>query len=296
MFGYIRPFKPYLRVCEYEAYRSVYCGVCKSIGRQCGQLPRLALSYDLAALALLDMSVNSIRLEVRQERCPAHPLVKRSCAVNGGLGYSAGASVLLLYHKLRDDSTDGRGARQLAASAAVPFIAEAFIGARERYPALAARIDRQMKEQSALEREHCASLDRAAEPTARIMQAVTAGISDDREMSRRLGSFGYFLGRFIYLTDALDDLREDARRGRYNPLLERYALKEVSDDDFGRIAEDTSFSVNMTLGLLADAYCRLELGMYRTIFDNIVYLGLKNVFDQVRNGTFHKKDKPTARL
>ena len=46
MFGYVRPYKPELLVKELTRYQSVYCGICKQIGRDYGQVPRLALGYD----------------------------------------------------------------------------------------------------------------------------------------------------------------------------------------------------------------------------------------------------------
>lgn len=292
MFGYVRPLKPLMRICEYEAYRCVYCGVCKSISENFGELPRYSLSYDLAFLALMDMSANGIKLETEQQRCIAHPLTKRGCAVcTEGLEYSAYVSVILLFHKLRDDRSDGKGARQLISSAAVPFLTKAYIKARNRYPALAAKVEKQMRAQSELEKEKCPSIDRACEPTARIMQAVFSEIGKDKEQRKRLGSFGYFLGRFIYLTDALDDLKGDAEKGRYNPLLCREGISKISNDDFRRIAASTEFSINMSLGMLADAYCKCNITMYRSVLDNIIYLGLKDVFKQVREETFHKRNK-----
>ena len=34
MFGYVRPFKPYMRMFEYDIYKAVYCGLCKDMGRR----------------------------------------------------------------------------------------------------------------------------------------------------------------------------------------------------------------------------------------------------------------------
>jgi hypothetical protein len=53
MFGYVRPLKPELLVREFSRYKSIYCGICKQIGHDYGQLPRLALGYDLTLLAVL---------------------------------------------------------------------------------------------------------------------------------------------------------------------------------------------------------------------------------------------------
>nr|MCR4710859.1 DUF5685 family protein [Clostridia bacterium] len=53
MFGYTVALRDELKVKEWELYRGYYCGVCKSIGRRYGQLPRITLSYDAAFLAML---------------------------------------------------------------------------------------------------------------------------------------------------------------------------------------------------------------------------------------------------
>ena len=53
MFGYVEPDKPELKIREFEVFRGYYCGVCKSIGKRFGQVPRISLNYDLAFLAVL---------------------------------------------------------------------------------------------------------------------------------------------------------------------------------------------------------------------------------------------------
>ena len=45
MLGYVKIDKGELKVREYEVYTGYYCGICKSIGKRYGQLPRMALSY-----------------------------------------------------------------------------------------------------------------------------------------------------------------------------------------------------------------------------------------------------------
>ena len=43
MFGYVRPYKPELRFKEFDAYKAVYCSLCKEIGRRYGRVLRLTL-------------------------------------------------------------------------------------------------------------------------------------------------------------------------------------------------------------------------------------------------------------
>ena len=53
MLGYVTIEKNELKVREFEMYQAYYCGICKSIGRRFGQLPRMVLSYDSVFLALV---------------------------------------------------------------------------------------------------------------------------------------------------------------------------------------------------------------------------------------------------
>ena len=53
MFGYIKPSKGQLRICEYEAYQAVYCGMCHVLQREYGTVSRLFLNYDFVFLAML---------------------------------------------------------------------------------------------------------------------------------------------------------------------------------------------------------------------------------------------------
>lgn len=50
MFGYVKPDLPYLYLKDDKLYKALYCGVCKSIGKTCGQKARLSLTYDIAFL------------------------------------------------------------------------------------------------------------------------------------------------------------------------------------------------------------------------------------------------------
>ncbi len=293
MFGYVRAFKPYMRVCEFDTYQGVYCGLCKKMGREFGLASRFTLSYDFTFLALMNMSLNGKRLTADKQRCIAHPLKKRVCAVcSSGFEYPAYAAVILVYHKLRDDLADRGLKGKLTAAAALPFFRRSYKKARIKYPQLADTIEELMKLQSKTEAEKTQSIDKACEPTAGMMEAIAGSLSDNEEMQPALKRFGYLLGRYIYICDALDDVKDDCKNGGYNPLL--YLIgdsegKALSDSDYRSMCEYAEDSVNFTLGELAEAYVKLDIQMYKPIIDNVIYLGLKNVFEQIRDGTFRKK-------
>ena len=90
MLGYVTIEKGELKVREYDVYQGYYCGICKSIGRRLGQVPRLALSYDAAFLALLLDSLTQNEIQLYYEHCIIHPIQKRpTLKENDAIDYAA---------------------------------------------------------------------------------------------------------------------------------------------------------------------------------------------------------------
>ena len=66
MFGYVRPFKGEMLVKEYDAYKGVYCQLCRALGKYYGFPMRLTLSYDCTLYALL--ALNQRDADVKAEK------------------------------------------------------------------------------------------------------------------------------------------------------------------------------------------------------------------------------------
>jgi hypothetical protein len=58
VFGYVKAYKPELRVKEFEFYKAVYCSLCRDLGKKYGLVSRFSLSYDFTFLALLQLSLD----------------------------------------------------------------------------------------------------------------------------------------------------------------------------------------------------------------------------------------------
>lgn len=278
MLGYVRPCKPDMRIREYDTYKAIYCGLCKELGKSFGAASRLTLSYDFAFLALLHLSVNDALASFDKMICVAHPFKKMPQALpNEALSYSASCAVLTIYHKVRDNIADSRLFRKLPPLALLPFAKGAYRKSARTYPAIAALIEEQIERQTALEAAGCASLDESADPTSRMMEAIAAGITENGQHKRILARFGYLLGRWIYLLDALDDVEKDSKQGAYNPLLLRFQVESPAHLTEEKLTEIRTFAVDelhLTMGELAGAYALLPIVKYRPILDNIVYAGL----------------------
>lgn len=269
MFGYVKPYNPELRVRELEEYKAVYCGLCKQLGRSFGVFARFTLSYDFAFLAMLKTALDSeICPETERCACIAHPFCKRiRVRENAAMQMAARAAMISVYYKLLDDREDEGFFRRIGAVLLLPF------AKRARRKALAfadgAAADEAAAKMSAaqaqLEAEKCRIPDAAAEPTANFLAAVLKNCAVTAEQAAVLERFGYLLGRYVYLCDALDDLEDDRRRGRYNPFL--YAGGEAAI-----AAKNALF---LTTAELSDDFDLLELHRYEGILENIIRIGLR---------------------
>ena len=273
MLGYITPDKPELKVKEYELYSAYYCGICKAIKRRHGELPRMVLSYDSVLLAMVLSSLGDHWPPARLERCLVHPVKKKNILYDDpAIDYAADMLVILASYKFRDDWKDERKALGGLGSLAFSHLHKKITG---MHPETCAIIEESMQELARLEKENCQSMDEAAEPFAQLMQAVFAGYPGIRSEDQReaLRELGYFLGKWIYLIDAVDDLPEDLEKGRYNPL------KTLRDDpDFQRRLE---FSLIAALERASLAYGKLEAAKNKAIIENILYSGLLKRTEQI---------------
>ena len=301
MFGYVKAYRPWLRVCELDLYKGVYCGLCKTITERSGFVPSLLLSYDLVFLTVVALGYDKSAVAAEKRRCPLHPIKKTPCvycrqagADNAAFEYAADAAIMLDYHKLRDDLHDKGFKKRLAAAAMLPFFAKPYKQAAARQPYISQQIEQAMAFQREIEDMNIRSVDAAAEPTARMMKAVFRGVCrydpDDREV---MGEFGYLLGRFVYICDALDDLKDDFKKRAYNPLVTKSTAMttagEITRESFEHAAEYARRSAYLTLGQLADRYVQLDFGDMQPITDNVVYMGLKSSLETAAK--FDKREK-----
>lgn len=270
LFGYIKPFKPYMRFGEYQVYNGFYCGLCKNLGKNYGQLYRLLLSYDFAFLGILCCSFTDTPLHFEPQRCIVHPFRKRLCLKDiYALDFTAAAAVISVYQKLCDSISDTGFIKSIPYRIIRLIAARGYKKAVKKYPETAAKIQFEMNRQLELEKNGCEALDLACEPTAQIMSELAASIPDNNEQSEIFGGFGYHLGRFVYLADAYDDAERDKKNNNYNVLL-KY------DTDIESAKKLADGNINMSLCMIADYYGKMKIKRFKEILDNVIFLGLKS--------------------
>lgn len=221
MFGYVRPQTGELRVREFMYYKSVYCGLCKSMERHISPLLSLSLRYDFVLLALVRMLLSDIRGEVVPGRCGFNPLRKKPVlADNEALRYSAACSALLLYYGVCDNIADEHGLKRLLwRMARLPASAMRRRAlARDALGTLDETVRAELDLLAQAERAKESSPDAAAQPFGTLLGALF-GYGLDGSAKRIAENAGMHVGRFIYLCDAADDAPEDEKSGAYNPFV-----------------------------------------------------------------------------
>lgn len=275
MFGYVKAYKPELRMCEFEAYKSVYCGLCKEMGKRFGLWARFTLSYDFTFLALVSMALAEEEPSITPGRCTFNPLKKANCChSNSSLSFAADMAILMLWHKLDDNRRDGGFFERTGSRFAMGIIKKHYRAAAERNSEVAAVMAAAMSEQAELERQGCVEPDKICHPSAHILGSVLQSISKDATQGRVLYRLGYLMGRYVYLCDALDDMEQDEKSGGYNPFL-RLGKSPVESETLRDMAKGSLF---MTIAEAGAAYELLDCKRFGSILENILYLGLrKNV-------------------
>ncbi len=260
MFGYVTASEKELDADQQRRYGAVYCGICRRIRVQSGNLARLGLSYDMAFLALLLMSLYEPEEKTGDRACALHPIRKRPWVDSKFIQYAADMNVALSYYNFLDDWEDDQ-------KASAKFLADRFgkhlPEIEDRYPRQCRAIADCIRDLSRLEKEGCANPDEPASCFGELMGQLLTYEEDF--WAPTLHQMGFFLGRFIYLLDAALDYDKDAKKGKYNPFLAMGTGK-----DWPRWEE----YLVLTMGRCTEFFEKLPLVQDKALLDNILYSGV----------------------
>ncbi|MBR2406827.1 MAG: hypothetical protein IKB04_07320 [Clostridia bacterium] len=285
MFGYIKPYQPELKMGEFEQYRGLYCSLCRRLGKRYGCTAQMTLSYDMTFLLLLYLALSDDCTGFHKGRCPYNPFKKRLCCGDSPqLDRCADASVLLVYYKTLDNVADSAFVKRTAAKAALIAARRQRRRALRYEPEMDKAMAAYTAAQAAVEQAHSASVDAAAEPTAKLLSFLCALPAKTENERRVLDRLGYCLGRWIYLMDAADDVEQDSRTGNYNPLLEPHRGEPITPALLADCRERVRFSLNASLAECKAAYELLEIRRYDGILRNILEYGMAAAQRSVLSG------------
>lgn len=269
MFGYVTVYENLLSSEDYSVFKEYYCGLCKATGKNCSQPARLGLSYDITFLAIMLSSLEGGKPQTERGRCAAHPFSKRKFVINDrAVAYSADVGVLLEYYKLLDDREDDGG---LGALVGMCLLNSGMKKALRRNPEKSAEIKTCLDRLRRLEKANSADIDECADCFAKILETLFVPDFIENETRKKvLKWFGYNIGRWIYVIDAVNDMEKDYKKGNYNPFNAAF-----TGADYGafkkKIYEEKEFTLTYTLSNAAAAFDLLDIEKNKSLLEGIVY-------------------------
>ena len=273
MFGYVSAHKPELRMREFYKYKAYYCGLCKVLREKYGFLGQVTLTYDMTFLVILLTSLYESETKQEEHRCIVHPAKKQKMLWNEMTEYAADMNIILTYYKLLDDWEDEKSK--------VGYIGQrayrrAFRELKQTYSEKCEVIRSCLERLHQCEERNEENIDIVARCFGELMGELFVYKKDVWEETLR--TMGFYLGKFIYILDAYDDVEKDIEKKNYNALI---TLSKQEGFD-----EKCEEMLNFVLAECSHHFEKLPCVEDVEILRNILYAGVWDKFDQKRK----KKD------
>ena len=269
MFGYVTICEPELKVKDLKKYKAYYCGLCRVLKEKYGFMGQMTLTYDMTFAVILLSSLYETATETQMHRCKVHPVKKQKMLRNEITSYAAAMNVLLAYYHMEDDWEDDRKVSSLMTKSMLAGKARRIEAA---YPRQSRAIQRELQNLSVCEKENSTDIDRTAGCFGRLMEELFAYQEDGWERSLR--KMGFFLGKYIYIMDAYEDLPEDIQKGRYNPLKKIYENEDYEE----RMQQILCMMIAESTAEFERLPCLVDVDILR----NILYDGVWNRYNKIQ--------------
>ncbi|MCQ2387630.1 MAG: DUF5685 family protein [Clostridia bacterium] len=286
MFGYITTDLPNLYVKDVALYKATYCGLCKSIGKTCGEKGRFLLNYDLTFLSLFLHNVRGEDLDVKKEHCIIHHLKKRPVAKVDELSKRIGTlNVILGYYKLKDNISDENKSKALAL-----FFKSSYKRAKKQEPKLEEIVNKNYADLQEKEKKNLDSIDIVCDSFGNMIKEIVNELLDNNA-SEEINNLSYNLGKWIYLIDALDDFDKDKRKKSFNVLVNSYPdildKQSLIKEKGKELLEIFGFTINE----IVEANKKIKYNFNHDLTDNILN---KGIIQKTKNIMESKKCKNTT--
>lgn len=269
-------------------YKALYCGICKSLGSTCGQMARMSLTYDVAFLSAFAHNVTGNDVVIERKTCVAHPFKKGPVIKRDDLSdYLARVNVILLRYKLLDDDIDSHSRLKKSS-----LVGRLYKKAKNILPEIDEIVRTRYERLRRLESADNGLIDEVSEEFGNML----ADISDEtlkEYKTENTNRLFYYVGKWIYVIDALDDYDKDKKKGEYNPFLSRYG-NETAKEMITEHKDDVDFMFADIFANIKRNYSGIKFSFNRDLIENVLMRGIpyatKTVIESVING---KKTKGT---
>ena len=227
----------------------------------------MTLTYDMTFLVMLLTSLYETESKVEDRRCIIHPMKKQKMLYNEITEYAADMNIILTYYKFADDWKDEKSKVSLAGLRA---LRKTYLELEAKYPKKCHVICKSMRLLQKCEEQGEQNIDITARYFGELMSELLVYKQDEWEKTLR--RMGFYLGKFIYIMDAYDDVEKDMEEENYNALISIYHNPQFDD-----ICREM---MNFVLAECTSQFERLPCVEDVEILRNILYAGVWNKFDK----------------
>lgn len=271
MFGYVQINKEQLTDEDKKTYQAYYCGLCRRLKSNCGMKGQALLTYDMTFLIAVLTGLYECENEVTEFTCVMHPTKKRQAYVNEITDYAAAMNIILAYENFHDDVRDtGSYAKKFY----MHLLDADSKRIAEKYPRQVDAIRSYIEKLIQAEQEQDYNIDKVAGFTGEMLAELFVYRED--EWQEELRCLGYYLGKFVYLMDAYDDIEKDKKKQNYNVLR---PMQESDPENFDKLCRLMFVSI---LSECAKAFERLPILMHSEIIRNVLYSGVWTKYEYIQ--------------
>ena len=271
MFGYINVNRTELSEENKNIYQSYYCGLCQRLQANAGKRGQVLLSYDVTFMVILLTGLYEVENSQKQFTCMMHPTKKQTALENEVSDYCAAMNIMLAYHNLMDDWRDEKKHSRMKLA---KMIRKNYEECAKQYPRQALAIEEYMRKLAVYEQNQENNIDLVAGLTGEMLGEVFAWKED--EWYNELKTLGYYMGKFIYLMDAYEDLDKDEKHNKYNPLR---VLRKENEKDFETLSK---LMMTSMMSECAKSFERLPILQHADILRNILYSGVWTKYEYLQ--------------
>ncbi len=282
MFGYVTICEPELKVKDLRKYKAYYCGLCRTLKERHGGLGQMTLTYDMTFAVILLTSLYESNIRTSMHRCKAHPIKQQNMLQNEITEYAADMNVLLAYYHMKDDWEDEKKISGYAGTRVLKRKAEKII---RNYPVQSRVIQEELGALARYEKEESVDIDKTAGCFGRLMAELFIYKNDMWE--ERLRKVGFFLGKFIYIMDAYEDLEKDLIAGSYNPLKDLSKQEDYEE----RCQEMLCMMIAECSAQFEALPCLLDVDILRNILYDGVWTKYRKIQEQKKKSEEENHDK-----
>lgn len=271
MFGYINVNRKELSEDEKKVYQAYYCGLCQTLKGSCGRKGQMLLAYDMTFLEVLLTGLYELESKQTEFTCLMHPTKKQMAYTNAISQYCADMNVLLAYYNFLDDWEDDREYSKKILST---MLKKDYEKIAHLYPRQTKAIELYIAKLNEYEKIKETNIDLVAGLTGEMVGEVFAWKED--EWYSELKTLGFYMGKFIYLMDAYEDLDKDEKKKNYNPLS--YVRKE-NQKDFETLCR---LMMTSMMAECAKSFERLPILQHAEIIRNVLYSGIWSKYEYIQ--------------